>query len=367
MEADEVLSRLRAGDLEPRNAARAALVHAQVLERLEDVPRLREALDAAIDRAALPGLDPEVPITAYARRGRLRLDEGDFAGAIADLSEARAWIAAAFGGTSPGVLIDLAIAHLNSGEPDLAAECGEQALRITSGSEDPHQTLMPRRILADAYQAAGSWGLALEQVRALQAIEPPERQPSLLEQEGDMLERTGQEREAVEKFLGAADGYGELGARVEEARCFRRAAESALWTDDPERAAELRGRAAALLDGLDEPEAVYHRAGLLLDEAVQHDYLGQPELGVPLLDRACDLFRSIGAEQAAQNCLLRRGEAGALPEEHVLREIHEQSREGRPFWRRSGYLLVTLLERDGRTAEAQDLQSRVQPGESWER
>jgi len=362
-QADALLSALRSGGLDIPHTAQAAFAHARVLDVLEDRGRLITALDTIIGLVGAPGLHPQLVINAYGRRGVLHLEEGRPHDAVSDLAEARSWVSVAYGGaSSPQVLHDLAAAYLTLGDAEAAAECGEESLRVLTNAGDVEGLVIPRRILFDAYWSTRDWELALEQARALQGLESAEFIPYTHEQEGRVLERMDQDAAAVDVFLRAASLYAEAGDRIGEARSLRRAAESSIWIDEHDEGVDLRARATKVLDGVDGDEADFQRAGLLLDEAVALDRIGIRDRPGPLLDRAAELFRRVGAEENARDCLLRAVEFGAPPDETVLSEIHEQSEPGTPMWGRAGYLLMDLLRAEGRAGEADVLRQRLEEG-----
>lgn len=286
-------------------------------------------------RAAAPagGAGPSAPdeqalrrayeeAVAHARRGAALSEEGRFDAAIPEFIEAVArFTALGNRRLATYARVDLATAYLSAGRMLDAAEVAEEALPdIPEDRQREYTGLQCRWVLVRAYPALGQHEDALKMVaemRRLQSEGAPEpvRLPRLDREEAQILSDLDRDEEASALLESAADGYAALGDVPAQLSCLRRAALTAVWSDRPERAADLIGRARAVAGGLPagDPHAAEQRAFTDFDTARVLSAVGRLEEGLQSAERASAALRELGLPAMATRAATLTGELlGAL-------------------------------------------------------
>ncbi|MFI7062155.1 tetratricopeptide repeat protein [Kribbella sp. NPDC050124] len=304
---------------------------------------------------------------AYKQRGRLRLELERPGEAAEDLIEA---VALAAGTPELDVHValtqlELARAYLLTGRPLEAAETAEEALPGLGSSPELAEPLADARgVLIDAYKALGELQAALTKVGELLASAPDEAHPAWLgmvrQDEGLLLSQLDRDEEAVDALVAAA-AYYEAGEQpVEQVQAVRLAAQSARYAGNFAQAVELVERARLLLEALPSADqrVLFQTAGVHWDLAVIALQQGETETAVQQATQAADHYEKGGFEDQHTNARLLIAEHGTT-DAKLAEDIFTTLPTGHDLWYRAGYLLLDRLRTEGRTQEADALETRL--------
>lgn len=342
----------------------AAMLHGDLLAMHGRFPEAEAATTEAIDALDLdPAHDPQRS-AAYRQRGMIRnamdrTDEAvtDLAEAVALLSDPAQRLVAAM------TRLDLADAYL---EVDRALDAAETAEAALTALDDPAVAPLAsraREVLTNAYNELGELDSALAQIRILIDTAEPDEDAGWLadlrQEEGKLLEQLNRDDEAIAPLEQSADLYARAERPYDQIVALRRAARSAMFTEDFGAARAIIGRARQVLDVLPsgDPQASFHDGGLWYNLAEVAMRSGDTEGAVQQMARAADVYEQAGHEdQAIDARLIVAGWDGTV-DEAWLRTVHAEAEEGSDPWYRAGWILVDLLRASERGPEADRLES----------
>lgn len=364
-EALQLLTELRGRDDLAIEATRAAVMHAEALDMSGDHEAAGVVLADAV--AAADPTDLDSWIAAHWSRGRHLMAQRRPQEAVPDLTEAVAALAAR-GDSEAATQLDLAAAQLASGDVAGASASAEEALARALRTQQDNQVPRAHSLLIDVYEHAGDLEPAVAQCDALRALLPPAdagrdelaMHADLDEHQGEILDRLRREGDALPLFASAARAYESLDAPNDAVRALRQAAVSAIWSGQDEAAESFWGRVEALLPRLEDDLATFHRAGVLVNRGDQARRDGDNQRAIGHLGEAEQLFRRIGAEPNADDCLLRAVDLGAPVPIGQLEELHERQQPETELWFRSGYAVVDALEAAGKSRAARKLAGKLE-------
>ena len=211
---------------------------------------------------------------------------------------------------------NLAIAYLNAGKAQDAAEVAEEELayrlRAQAHPEMPAPATPTRRLLTAIYLELGQPMEAIAQIDATaedcRRIGDDAGAAGLSEQAGDILDRLDHDEEAAARYLVAAERFAEADRPFDEIRNRRQHAVSLTWVHGADRGLAALAIAGSLLEQLtgDERGVAWERAKHAFDEARIRWRAAQHGLAAQLAGQAADAWRTIDELRgASEACALQ--------------------------------------------------------------
>jgi hypothetical protein len=356
-DAIQVLTEPGQAHTRPEHAASTAILLSNLLMQEERFEEADAALVVAFD-------SPHDTQRSFAHhlRGRTRLELERPAEAAEDLIEAVA-LATGVPGLEAHVAYSqlmLARSYLLTGRPLEAAESAEESLSVLTDDA----LADARGVLIDSYRMLGENESALTKVRELLTDVSPDAHPAWLgtlrQDEGILLEQLDRDDEAVDIFLIAAEYFGAAESPLQQVQAVRLAAQSARYTGDNARAAELVTSVGPILEALPsaDQDVIFQTAGAHWDLALIHLQQGDTANAVAQADEAADLYERGGFEDQYLNAQLLLAEHGT-EDEKALEDLFNSLPANSDLWYRTGYLLVDRLRTTNKQDAATALETRL--------
>ena len=209
--------------------------------------------------------------------------------------------------------LDLALACLNLGRPDEAADAAEDAEPVLAKVNAEHELASIRFLLGKAYRALGrgeqAWPLFAPVVEHFVAVEHPAGAGEASENAAEILDELDRDADAAAQYARAADFYHAAGLPAEELRTRRRTALSWHWAEnlDATLDALASAEAAAASAPSDDPHVSWESALLGYDAARILANLGRPEEALVRVAPAAETLRALGGEAQAAIADVLRG------------------------------------------------------------